>query len=131
MIRDFTRKELIRLSEAEKSLEDLCEAVNEKFPIFIICGHRNKEDQELAVISGHSKVHYPNSKHNSLPSKAVDLCPYPINWDDRKAFYEMYKVVMATAQEMGIKIRAGADFNQDGDLTNDKWVDRPHFEIED
>jgi hypothetical protein len=43
----------------------------------------------------------------------------------------MYKVVMETAQELGIKIRAGADFNQDGDLTNDKFVDLPHFELAD
>jgi hypothetical protein len=131
-IRFFTNTERQRLLSADPLLEELCVEVNKKFPIFIVCGKRDKDAQELAFAHGLTKVHYPNSKHNTEPySKAIDICPYPIDWNNRKAFYEMYKVVMETAQELGIKIRAGADFNQDGDLTNDKFVDLPHFELAD
>ncbi len=128
-MRLFTENEVRRLHELDGKLVTLVDEVANEFPIFIVCGHRGKEDQELAFAQGHSKVHYPNSKHNSFPSHAVDICPYPIDWNDLKRFREMQVVIMRKAKELGIKIRSGADFNMDGNLTNDKFVDLPHFEL--
>lgn len=128
-MRNFTPKELKRISELDSHLEILVREVNNEYPVFVVCGHRNKEDQELAFAQGFSKVRYPNGKHNKLPSLAVDLCPYPIDWNDLKRFREMQAVIMKVAKNLGTKIRSGADFNGDGNLTNDKFVDLPHIEL--
>ena len=42
----------------------------------IVCGHRNKEDQNKAFAEGKSKLKWPKGKHNKLPSQAVDAAPY-------------------------------------------------------
>lgn len=128
-MREFTWKERVRSMECSLELRTLINEVNKEFAIYIVCGHRAKEDQELAFAQGHSKVHFPNSKHNKWPSEAVDLCPYPIDWNDLKRFRQMQEVIMRKAKELGIKIRSGADFNMDGILTNDKFVDLPHIEL--
>ena len=36
-------------------------------------GFRGKEDQEKAFQEGRTRLHYPNSKHNLIPSQAVDI----------------------------------------------------------
>ena len=49
----------------------------------VLCGHRGKEDQNRAVREGHSRLRWPRSRHNRMPSLAVDLCAYPIDdFDD-------------------------------------------------
>ena len=42
----------------------------------IICGHRNKTDQDAAFAAGRSKVRWPRGKHNKTPSLAVDVVPF-------------------------------------------------------
>lgn len=135
-MREFSKIEKLRLSTLHPNLQDLVCHVNMITPIFILCGLRTGEDQEMAVASGHSKVHWPFSRHNRSIllkedhiSDAVDICPYPIDWDNMKEFHALYNVVMRTASILGIKLRAGADFNMDGDLTNDKFIDAPHYEL--
>ncbi len=31
-----------------------------------------------------SKIRWPDGKHNTVPSSAVDVTPYPVVWDDRE-----------------------------------------------
>lgn len=115
----------------------LQEVANEAIKIFdfsVVCGTRGKEDQENACASGKSKVHYPNSKHNSNPSLAMDLCPYrdgALQWKDTKAFIHLAGIIKAVAFEKGIKVRWGGDFNRNNNFSDDSFVDMPHFELED
>ena len=51
----------------------------------IIEGLRTKERQEELVAQGLSKTKY--SKH--IEGKAVDVAPYPIDWNDRERFHYM------------------------------------------
>lgn len=95
----------------------------------IICGHRGKEEQDKAYNDGNSKLKWPDSKHNSKPSKAIDIAPYPINWQSREGFCYLAGMVKAVAGAHGVKIRWGGDFNQDGIIGNDKFQDLVHFEI--
>jgi len=41
---------------------------------------------------------FPNSKHNKYPSLAVDLAPYPINWNNKAQFIYFAGYVMRTAE---------------------------------
>lgn len=116
-------KSLGRLNECDKRLVKLIKAVNEVYPVFVICGHRNKEDQDRAFKDKKSKLKFPNSKHNKKPSLAVDIVPgdgKKIDWKDIKEFEIMLMVVESTAETLGIKIRLGRDF---------KFKDFPHVEL--
>lgn len=87
----------------------------------VICGHRGQADQDLAYENGTSREHWPHSRHNSMPSRAMDLCPVPLNWKDRASFEAVAVVIKATAVKLGIAIVWGGDFKHFPDL--------PHFEL--
>ena len=119
------------LDSAHPKLRQLFEEVVKSQDCAILCGFRNEEDQEKAFLQGFSKVHYPNSKHNSYPSMAVDVVPWPLDWKEERRFYRLSGYVQSVADRLGIKIRWGGDFNQDGNLRNDSFVDLPHYELVD
>ncbi len=94
----------------------------------VICGHRGKAAQEAAFKAGNTKVHYPNSAHNGLPAKAVDVLPYPFtNYEDlemHKAWFRIHDAVKLASKTLHIPYRWGGGvpdkaFN---------W-DLPHFEL--
>ena len=60
---------------------------------------------------------------------AVDLAPYPVDWNDLKKFDAISKAMFAAAAELGIKIRWGADWDQDGKPRERGESDSPHFEL--
>lgn len=87
----------------------------------VLCGHRGEEEQNKAFDSGNSKAQWPFSKHNRLPSHAVDIVPYPLDWDDTEDFAELAGIIKAIAHTKGIPIRWGGDFKSIKDM--------PHFEL--
>jgi hypothetical protein len=52
---------------------------------------------------------------------AIDLVPYPVNWNDRERFLRFGGFVCGLAAGMGIRIRWGGDWG--------KGWDMPHFEL--
>ena len=67
--------------------------------------------------------------HRSLkPSLAVDVAPYPIDWQDRERFIACAFFIKGIASQMGIKLRLGADWNGDFRIT-ESFFDAPHFEL--
>lgn len=134
MLRQFTEKEKQRLELINPNLQKVILKAAEKVSLFVVCGHRDQHDQDLAFAQGFSKVKFPNSKHNKsvypgYRSDAVDLCPYPIDWNDDRKFIDIYQAMREASTELNIKVRFGADFNGDGNLTNDKFSDKPHYEL--
>lgn len=98
----------------------------------ILCGHRGKAKQTEYYEAKLSKTPWPLSKHNSKPSLAVDVAPYPVDWTSPKAkhrFYMFAGYVLRTAQELGIDVRLGADWDGDWDLNDQTFDDTPHFEL--
>lgn len=101
--------------------------VVKRFDITVLCGHRGEAEQNAAYAAGNSKLKWPNSKHNKTPSEAVDIVPYPINWEDTSRFEEMGQVVLDEWLKLDTE-------------DTEKWqlvwgktfkglVDYPHFEI--
>lgn len=97
----------------------------------VICGFRNEVDQTLAYNSNNSKVQWPNGKHNTDPSKAIDIAPYPTMWDNVYYFYYLAGVVETVAREEGVTMRWGGDWDRDKDFTDQKFMDLGHWEIVD
>lgn len=67
------------------------------------------------------------SKHVS--GKAVDLVPYPVDWNDLKKFDVIAQAMLQASKELGIAIRWGADWDGDGKPRERGESDSPHFEI--
>lgn len=67
------------------------------------------------------------SKH--IEGKAVDLVPWPVDWNTASKFDAIYTAMMAAADELGVSIRSGMDWDGDGKLRERRESDSPHFEI--
>ena len=67
------------------------------------------------------------SKHVS--GKAVDLVPYPVDWNDLKKFDAIAQAMLQAAKELGVPVRWGADWDNDGKPRESGESDSPHFEI--
>ena len=127
----FSKKSLSKLETCDKRLQDLFLRVVKKFDCTIIEGHRSKDRQNKLFDEGKSKLKYPKGKHNATPSKAVDVAPYPIDWNDRERFTYFAGYVLGIAYQMGLKIRWGGDWDMDTQVKDNNFDDLPHFEIRD
>lgn len=126
----FSERSQARLNTCHLDLIRLFEAViGDGHDCTIIEGHRGKEAQDEAFRTGRSKKKWPEGKHNTLPSQAVDVMPFPIDWVNRAQHVAFAKAVFDKAEELDIKVRWGGDFNMDGNWTNDSFIDRPHWEL--
>ena len=67
------------------------------------------------------------SKH--VNGKAVDLVPYPVDWNDLKKFDVIAQAMLQASKELSIPIRWGADWDNDGKPRERGESDSPHFEI--
>lgn len=119
-----------KLDQVHPDLVRLCEAVIEDFDFSVITGHRGQEDQDAAYRRGLSQVKWPNGMHNKLPSLAVDLAAYPIDWEDSRRQLYFSGFVMGVAARLGIKLRWGGDWDQDTEVKDNGFNDLYHFELQ-
>ena len=80
---------------------------------------------------GKTKVKHPNGRHNSYPSRAIDVTPYPVDWEDRERQTLFAGFVIGMARQMGIKLRWGGDWDMDFQVMDNRFDDFPHFEVRD
>ena len=125
----FGRRSKERLVTCEKDLQMLFNEVIKYVDCSVLEGHRNGERQNKLYEEGKTKVRYPNGRHNSSPSRAVDVTPYPVNWKDRERQTLFAGFVLGIANQMGINIRWGGDWDQDFEVQDNKFDDFPHFEL--
>ena len=127
-----------KLNECHIDLQNLFSEVIKHYDCTILEGHRPQHLQDKYYAEKKSKTPWPKSKHNSMPSLAVDAMPYPITWPDHKSptyvkdlakLYHFVGYVKATADHLGIKIRCGADWDGDLDIKDQTFDDLPHFEL--
>ena len=112
--------------------EDLQKVFNEVIK-YVDCsaleGHRPEWRQNDLFEEGKTKVKFPMGRHNSSPSRAVDVTPYPVDWDDRERQTLFAGFVLGIARSMGIKLRWGGDWDQDFQVADNRFDDFPHFEL--
>ena len=118
-----------RLATCEEDLQTLFNEVVKHFDCSVLVGYRGRNEQNTAFNSGHSKVKWPNGKHNKKPSIAVDVAPYPIDWDDRERFIYFGGFVKGYALKMDIPLRWGGDWDSDNQLSDNNFDDLVHFEL--
>jgi hypothetical protein len=127
----FSSTSKARLSTCHSHIQQVFNEVIKYFDCKILEGHRDKETQDrlFHATPPRTQVRWPNSKHNSSPSLAVDVFPYPINWGDRERAHLFAGYVLATAKQMGIDLRWGGDWDMDTEVDDNRFDDLPHFEL--
>ena len=125
----FNQRSRRNLDSCDPRLIEVFDEVIKHYDCSVICGHRDKVTQDAAYHSGHSKKTWPNSKHNAKPSRAVDVVPYPIDWEDRERFAQFAGFVLGIATSKGYNMRYGGDWDSDGYTKDHSFSDFPHFEI--
>jgi hypothetical protein len=127
----FSQLSQDKLATCDQRLQRVFAEVIKHRDCTVLCGHRGKEEQDEAFRTGKSKVQFPNSNHNRLPSVAADVVPYPIDWHDPAYFTHFAGFVLGVAATMGIRLRWGGDWNQNGKTKDESFFDGPHFELMD
>lgn len=123
----FGERSMANLNEAHPDLQRLFLEVVKHVDCMVIEGYRSPEEQEKLFHAGKSKIK-SGGKHNVKPSLAVDVVPYPVDWNDYKRFFHFMGVVQGIAYGLGIKIRCGGDWSGDN-IFNESFLDLPHFEL--
>lgn len=118
-----------RLSTCDDRLQKVFNEVIKHVDCSVLEGHRSGERQNKLFEEGKTKVKYPNGRHNSNPSRAVDVTPYPVDWDDRERQTLFAGFVLGIARGMGITLRWGGDWDRDFQVIDNRFDDFPHFEI--
>jgi len=123
----FGRKSKERLKGVDHRLIKVLDELIKIMDVTIIEGLRSEERQKELLEKGATKVKY--SRH--MEGKAVDLAPYPIDWENRDGFHYMGGMIRGIAHQLGLKIRWGGDWNSDGDVKDNGFDDLVHIEIRD
>lgn len=132
----FSKRSIEHLQKCHVDLQTLMNEVIKTIDITVMCGHRGEKEQNEAFDKGYSKLKYPESKHNKTPSLAVDVVPYPTYYDDVTKLKEMGLYIVEVAKKLldegkiTHEIRWGGDWDSDGDLNDQTFIDYPHFEIQ-
>jgi len=116
-----------RLATCEEPLQRLFNEVVKDYDCSILEGHRSLEKQTEYFNTGKSKT--MKSNHLYSPSRAVDVMPYPIRWEDREGQQDFSRFVKAKAAELGIDVRWGGDFRITLQGKEVPFYDSPHWEI--
>lgn len=129
----FSKRSAHELSTCDEQLQKLFYEIIKHVDCTIIQGHRGETEQNEYFRTGKSKLKFPNSKHNTNPSIAVDVAPYVkgigIPWKNHQYFYHFGGYVRAVADQMGIRIRWGGDWDSDNNLLDQTFFDLVHFEL--
>ena len=121
----FGKKSQERLRGVNSELVNVLFELVKIMDVTIIEGVRSQERQDRLVAEGKSKTKF--SKH--ITGRAVDLAPYRINWEDRDRFHYMGGMLRGIAHQMGVKVRWGGDWNENGETKDNNFDDLVHIEL--
>lgn len=144
----FSRSSKSKLQTCTNAIRLVFENVIDWYDCKILEGHRGKTAQNLAYLKGNSHIQWPHGNHNTIPSKATDAVPYPVNWGgplihekgrlkgkiNKKnlqallRFYHFAGFVQGVGHMQGVKLRWGGDWDGDRKFDDQKFNDLPHFE---
>ena len=121
----FGRRSRKRLEGVDAKLVNVLNELIKIMYVTVIEGVRSEKRQLELLKKGATKVKY--SKHMS--GKAVDIAPYPIDWEDRERFHYMGGMLRGIGQQLGIRVRWGGDWDSDGEIKDNNFDDLVHVEI--
>lgn len=129
----FSQPSLNKLHTCDARLQEVALVALKITPMdfMVLEGYRSIEKQQEMFAKGRSKIDGTTrlGNHNHTPSRAMDLAPYPIDWDDRERFYFLGGLILAVGAMTGVRLRWGGDWDSDGTFKDQSFDDLPHFEL--
>ena len=129
------------LDTVRPELVETLEVVVAEYDITALEGRRSWDRQAELLRQNRTTVGPGESKHNAPEdwieagreqdwlSDAVDIAPYPIDWNDAKRFIYMAGLVIGVGRTLGHDIRWGGNWDEDQIIIDDQnFDDLPHFE---
>ena len=121
----FGKRSKERLRGVDTKLVNVLNELVKIMDVTIIEGLRSEQRQEKLLKAGSTKTKF--SKH--IEGKAVDLAPYPIDWEDRDRFHYMGGMIRGIAKQLNVPVRWGGDWDGDGETKDNQFDDLVHVEI--
>lgn len=129
-----------RINECHPDIQAIWAELIKWVDATVFCGHRGEAEQNQAFLENKSKLKFPNSEHNKVPSMAIDSGPYFIeihntDWNDHLAFARFAGRVdqiadqLLDAGKITHTIVWGGDWDKDGRSTDHSFLDLPHFQL--
>lgn len=136
----FSDKSQQELDTAMPDLEGVAELVLQIKDHSILKGHRNQPEQDAAfyAMPQRTTLKWPEGKHNTLPSMAIDVRTYPLPKGETEEEEEamlredqlyLLGLYVGVGAAMGVKLRTGADWDKDGEIADNGFDDLFHVEI--
>lgn len=155
MVPNFSNKSKEKLTQCHLDIQFIANKAIEYVDFTVVTGHRGPAEQNDLYDRGFSKVRYPNSKHNSRPSIAIDVAPYykkygvlfggpeqvkrimQLTGKDRKeveafilkAYARLIGIFEGIALINQIPLRLGMDWDGDFDTLDQTFHDLGHIEL--
>lgn len=141
----FSKSSRAKLDTCHPKIKLIMERAIKRTDFKVLFGNRSEEEQlELfkqgrkfyngkwvkigkTVTDKDGKVN--KSEHNYLPSHAIDIAPWPINWNDLDGFIQLKEIIFEEAEALGIKLIWGADWDGDGNIAEHSLQDYPHYQL--
>lgn len=125
----FGPRSLKARKELHPLLQKIVDEVIKVTDFTILDAQRGRAEQERAKRGGYSQASFGQSAHNYKPAVAMDLVPYPLDYDDLESFRKLAKAIMAEAKKQKVPLRWGADWDMDGQWKDESFLDWGHFEL--
>ncbi len=117
----FSKRSLTNLNQLHPLLQKVCRETIKVFDFTILDAQRGRAEQERAFKDGFSRAHFGQSAHNYYPAVAMDICPYPIDWNNIDAFKDLNGVLMPIAKKLDVPLEWGGTWKSIRDY--------PHYEL--
>ena len=136
----FGEKSKEELNTVDRRLREVMVHVLTIMDITVLEGRRSwARQQELldrkpkpatTLEPGESKHNPPDEDDLDWLSLAVDVAPYPVDWEDPKRFIYMAGIIISIGAALGYKIRWGGNWDMDSEpITDQDFQDLVHFEL--
>lgn len=140
----FSANSLKRLETCDERLQQVAVRAMAKqiIDFGISYGWRSEREQNALFDARRSKLRWPHSKHNALDvlgepcARAFDAYPYIrdggkgfIPQTDTRYWYFLAGIIHAAAEEVGVKLRWGGDWDTDTFYGDQTFDDLGHFEL--
>tara|TARA_Y100000310_G_C20559874_1_gene752520 strand:- start:414 stop:794 length:381 start_codon:yes stop_codon:yes gene_type:complete len=123
----FGEKSLANLKGVDTKIVNVLNQAIKHFDFSVIEGVRSLETQKRYKAKGVTKT--LDSKH--IEGKAVDIAPYPIDYDNIERFIYLGGFILGISSQLGIKLKWGMDWDMDTYVKDTKFIDAGHFEMVD
>jgi len=127
----YGKRSLSRLKGIDPRLREVLDHLIKIMDVTVIEGVRSAKTQAKYFKDGKSKIDGVSKKSQHQKGKAVDIAPYPIDWNDRDRLHLMGGMLRGIGLLLNYKLRWGGDWDSDGVTKDNKFDDLVHIEIRD